>query len=364
MKMKEYRVIGLMSGTSLDGIDAALITTDGEGYIRRDGFVSEAYPDDLRGQIRQCLNLPRDKRAEAAAVERALTEAHARVVARLMAEKNLAAQDVDLIGFHGQTIAHAPHEKYTCQLGDGVLLAQLTGIRVVNDFRTADVLAGGQGAPLAPVYHRALSAPLEKPVAFLNIGGVANVTYIGADGTIIAFDTGPGNALMDDWMLQHTGRKYDDGGKTAAAGKADEEIVSALMSHPFFNAPPPKSLDRNDFVSPLWQNLSPEAGAATLSAFTVRSIVKALAFLPAAPARWIVSGGGRLNGYLMQQLRAHLGVPVNAIEDVGLNGDAIEAEAFAYMAVRSLRGLPISFPTTTGVPQPMPGGKLHLPEAA
>jgi len=362
--MKEYKVIGLMSGTSLDGIDAALVTTDGEDYIVREGFAHEAYPDDLRQHIRSCLNLPREKRGNAAAVERALTEAHARVIQKLLSEKNLGAQDIDLIGFHGQTIAHAPQDKYTCQLGDGTLLAQMTGIKVVNDFRTADVLAGGQGAPLAPVYHRALSANLDKPVAFLNIGGVANVTYIGTDGAIVAFDTGPGNALMDDWMLERAGRKYDDGGTIAASGKVDTDMLGALMAHPFFDAVPPKSLDRNDFVSPLWQGLTLEAGAATLSAFTVHGIVKALAFLPVPPTRWIVSGGGRLNGYLMQQLREKLGVPVNAIEDVGFNGDAIEAEAFAYMAVRSVKGLPISFPTTTGVPQPMPGGKLNLPEAA
>jgi anhydro-N-acetylmuramic acid kinase len=364
MKMKEYRVIGLMSGTSLDGIDAALITTDGEGYIVREGFAHEAYPEGLRQHIRSCLNLPCEKRGIAAAVERELTEAHARVIQKLLSEKNLGAQDIDLIGFHGQTIAHIPQDKFTCQLGDGALLARLTGIKVVNDFRTADVLAGGQGAPLAPVYHRALSTNLDKPVAFLNIGGVANVTYIGTDGAIIAFDTGPGNALMDDWMLQHAGQKYDDGGKIAASGKVDEDILGALMSHPFFDVPPPKSLDRNDFVSPLWQGLTLAAGAATLSAFTAHSIVKALDFLPTPPARWIVSGGGRLNSYLIQQLREKLGVPVNAIEDVGFNGDAIEAEAFAYMAVRSVKGLPISFPTTTGVPHPMPGGKLNLPEAA
>lgn len=362
--MKEYKVIGLMSGTSLDGIDAALITTDGEGYIVREGFAHAPYAEGLRQHIRSCLNLPPEKRANAAAVERALTEAHAQVIRKLLDEKGLTAKDIDLVGFHGQTIAHVPKDKFTCQLGDGALLAQLTGIQVVNDFRTADVLAGGQGAPLAPVYHRALATHLDKPVAFLNIGGVANVTYIGADGSILAFDTGPGNALLDDWMLQHAGQEYDDGGKVAASGKVDSDMLGALMSHPFFEAPPPKSLDRNDFVSPLWQSLTLEAGAATLLAFTVHSIAKALDFLPTPPARWIVSGGGRLNSFMMQQLREALGVPVSAIEDVGFNGDAVEAEAFAYMAVRSVKGLPISFPTTTGVPQPMPGGKLNMPEAA
>jgi len=362
--MQVYRVIGLMSGTSLDGIDAALISTDGEGHIEREAFLSRPYEDTLRQALRACLNLPPENRASADVAERKMTEAHAAVIADLLASKNLTAKDIDLIGFHGQTVAHAPQNKMTCQLGDGALLAQLTGIRVVNDFRTADVMAGGQGAPLAPVYHRALATHLDKPVAFLNIGGVANVTYVGADGNILAFDTGPGNALLDDWILQHTGKKFDAHGNIAAAGKADEAVLKNLMGHSFFNAVPPKSLDRNDFVSPLWQPLPLEAGAATLTAFTVQSILKSLDFLPQKPARWIVSGGGRLNAEMMRLLRENLGVPVNAIEDVGFNGDAVEAEAFAYMAVRSLKGLPISFPTTTGVPQPMPGGKLNMPEAA
>lgn len=358
--MQLYRVIGLMSGTSLDGIDAALITTDGEGYIVREGFMSAPYDDGLRTRIRSCLNLPAGHRGEAAAVERELTDAHAQLVHKLLSAYK--GSPVDLIGFHGQTVAHDPAQGYTCQLGDGARLARLTGLRVVNDFRTQDVRAGGQGAPLAPVYHRALAAHLDKPCCFLNIGGVANVTYIGADGALLAFDTGPGNALIDDWMLSKAGQKFDRGGETAASGRADEDMLRQLLSHPFFDAAPPKSLDRNDFVSPLWQSLPLADGAATLSAFTVRSIARALDFLPARPQRWIVSGGGRLNAEIMHGLRAALGAPVSPIEDIGFNGDAIEAEAFAYMAVRSLRGLPISFPGTTAAPRDMRGGVLHVPD--
>jgi anhydro-N-acetylmuramic acid kinase len=363
--MKTFRVIGLMSGTSLDGIDAALIETDGDRHIVRKAFLSEPYDDALRGRIRACLNLKPADRASAAEAERELTEAHAAVIGRLLAQEGLRPADIDLIGFHGQTVAHAPAEKFTCQLGDGVLLARLTGIRVVNDFRTADVLAGGQGAPLAPVYHRALAAALDRPVAFLNIGGVANLTYIDADGSILAFDTGPGNALLDDWMLEKAGHKYDAGGAAAARGAADADVLAQLMSHPFFAAKPPKSLDRNDFASGAWRGLSLENGAATLAAFTVAGVARACDFLPQRPKEWIVSGGGRLNAAIMSGLRQRLGAPVRTIEDIGFNGDAVEAEAFAYMAVRSLQGLPISFPGTTGVAQPMAGGKLnHVPADA
>lgn len=363
--MKKFKVIGLMSGTSLDGIDAALITTDGESLIERHAFLSLPYEETLRARIRACLNAGDDKTRQMHEVEWDLTEAHGQAVKRLLAEQNLKPEDIDLIGFHGQTVAHAPEKKFTCQLGDGALLAKITGIPVVNDFRTADVKAGGQGAPLVPVYHQALAALEEKPVAFLNIGGVANVTYVGADGAVIAFDTGPGIALLDDWMLKHTGKPFDDKGETAARGVADAPVLKALMAHPFFKAKPPKSLDRNAFQSAAWQNLPLENGAATLAAFTVESVVRALNFLPGTPKKWIVSGGGRLHGNIMTRLGMALGVPVVSIDTLGLNGDAIEAEAFAYLAVRSYNGLPISFPGTTGVPQPIVGGKLNLiPDAA
>lgn len=359
--MQIYRAIGLMSGTSLDGIDAALISTDGEGYITRESFTFIPYGDDLRGRIRALFNLPADERPRAESVERELTEAHATAVRQLLSRVG-GSQAVDIIGFHGQTVAHAPAQGYTCQLGDGALLAQLTGVRVVNDFRTHDVRSGGQGAPLAPVYHRALASGSDKPCCFLNIGGVANVTYIGTDGTLLAFDTGPGNALIDDWMLAKAGQKYDTNGAAAASGKVDTSVLDDLLSHDFFAARPPKSLDRNDFVSARWQHLSLNDGAATLTAFTVQSILRAVPFLPQKPLRWIVSGGGRLNAEIMHGLRQGSGVPVNAIEDIGFNGDAVEAEAFAYMAVRSLRGLPISFPGTTGAPRDLTGGVTHDPQ--
>lgn len=360
--MKVFRAIGLMSGTSLDGIDAALISTDGESRIERHAFLTVPYDDGLRARIRAVLNITPDRIAATKDVEKELTTAQAQVVKQLLKQAGVAAEEVDLVGFHGQTVAHAPDKGWTCQLGDGGLLANLTGIPVVNDFRTADVQAGGQGAPLVPVYHQALAAGQELPVAFLNIGGVANVTFVGSD--VIAFDTGPGNALIDDWMLRKTGKKHDDNGATAAKGKVDAAVLSHLLSHPYFLSRAPKSLDRNAFATDAWQKLSLEDGAATLSAFTAAAVEKSLDHLPAKPKKWIVAGGGRLNATIMKMLQERLGVPVVSIDTLGLNGDAIEAEAFAYMAVRSYRGLPISFPKTTGVPRPMVGGKLNHVAAA
>ncbi|MCE9508715.1 MAG: anhydro-N-acetylmuramic acid kinase [Alphaproteobacteria bacterium] len=352
--MKIYRVIGLMSGTSLDGIDAALLQTDGEGHIVREAFLTVPYDEGLRAEIRGCFGKTAEQARE---VELALTVAHAEAVRQLL--ETTQAGEVDLIGFHGQTISHAPALGHTCQIGDGALLAAMTGIKVVNDFRTADVRAGGQGAPLVPVYHQALGSKLDKPVVFLNIGGVANVTYVGRNGELIAFDTGPGNALIDDWMLKKIGHKFDAGGKISLSGRVDEAVLGQLLGHPFFASPVPKSLDRNDFVSQAWEHLSVADGAATLAAFTVQSIVKAAQHFPEPPKQWVVAGGGRHNQFLMRQLQQHTHVPVLSIDALGLDGDAIEAEAFAYLAVRSIKGLPISFPSTTGVPQPMTGGRLY-----
>ena len=354
--MKIYRVIGLMSGTSLDGVDAALLRTDGEYFIEREAFLTVPYEEKLRAQIRGCFGATAEHARDA---ERALTIAHAEAVHKLLKKQGVQAKDIDLIGFHGQTISHAPEKGYTCQIGDGALLASMTGIKVVNDFRTADVKAGGQGAPLVPIYHQALGSKLEKPVVFLNIGGVANVTYVGKDGELIAFDTGPGNALIDDWMLQKTGQKFDDAGKTARSGKINEAVLNKLLSHPFFSAPVPKSLDRNAFVSRAWESLSLADGAATLAEFTARSILLAEKHFPAQPQQWIVAGGGRHNRFLMQRLESQASVPVRDIEELGLDGDAIEAEAFGYLAVRSVKGLPLSFPSTTGAPEPMTGGRLY-----
>lgn len=350
-----HTVVGLMSGTSMDGIDAALVRTDGAVRVEPVAFVTIPYEDGFRARLRSCLG----GKGPVEVVERELTEIHADAVHRLLAEASMAARDVDLIGFHGHTIHHAPEERRTWQIGDGAHLARLTGIAVVNDFRTADVRAGGQGAPLVPLFHRALAEELPRPLAVLNVGGVANVTWIGRDGSVIACDTGPGNALVDDWVLRRNGARYDADGALAARGRVDAEALAALLNHPYFGRPAPKSLDRDAFDPAPVRSLSVEDGAATLTAFTAASVARVVPHLPEAPVRWLVCGGGRCNRTLMGMLADRLGVPVGAVEEVGWNGDALEAQAFAYLAVRSRKGLPLSVPATTGVPEPMTGGRFH-----
>jgi anhydro-N-acetylmuramic acid kinase len=350
-----HRVVGLMSGTSLDGIDAAFVETDGEQRVTTGPALTQPYDDALRARLRAALG----GKGAVAEVEQALTEAHGEVVRALIAQHSIVG--VDLVGFHGHTILHRPDEGRTWQLGDGALLAGLTGIDVVCDFRSADVAAGGEGAPFAPLYHAALASALEKPVAVLNIGGVANVTWIGpGPGDILAFDTGPGNALIDDWALAHSGRPVDLDGALAAAGSADRAFVERFLAHPFFERAAPKSLDRDDFVGFVPTGLSAADGAATLTAMTAAAAARAAEHFPSPPRRWLVCGGGRRNPVLMAALASLVGKPVDPVEAVGWNGDALEAQAFAYLAVRSTLGLPLSLPGTTGVSRPMTGGRLFF----
>lgn len=361
--------IGLMSGTSADGVDAALIRADATRVYEFGPELGHPYDPAFRQRLKACYGgkQPAD---EIAAVERDLTERHAAAVRELLDRAGMKPAGIHVVGFHGQTIHHAPHQRRTWQIGDGALLANMTGIDVVNDFRSADVAAGGQGAPLVPVFHEALAAALpaevKRPIAILNIGGVANVTWIGSeessgDATLLAFDTGPGNALIDDWAQRHEGRPVDLGGALARQGRIDEDVLAELLSHPFFDLPAPKSLDRNAFHSTLADRLSAADGAATLTAFTAASIARALYLFPSPPQHWLVCGGGRHNPVLMEALEERLEAPVRGVDKVGWNGDALEAQAFAYLALRSLEGLPLSFPTTTGVPRPMTGGRLHRP---
>lgn len=353
--------IGLMSGTSLDGVDASLLRTDGLSVVEPIADITKPYDDALRGQLREIL-----KRAEwlpdVSQVERALTLAHVEAVESLLQHAGVAREAVTVVGFHGQTILHRPDRQLTWQIGDGGLLADVTGINVVSDFRSADVAAGGQGAPFAPIYHAALATKLDLPVAVLNIGGVANVTWIGDGNTdLIAFDTGPGNALMDDWVLAKSGQNFDAGGQLAMAGAVNTNILSQLLANPYFEKAPPKSLDRNDFDPLPIAALSAADGAATLAAFTIECIALAADHFPAPVRRWLITGGGRHNKHLMDGLADRLKNDVSPVEAVGWNGDALEAQAFAYLAVRSLMKLPISFPTTTGVPAPTVGGRINLP---
>jgi anhydro-N-acetylmuramic acid kinase len=361
------KVVGLMSGTSLDGIDAALVETDGEGIVRPGPALFVAYAPELRAILKAALDAASFFPAEAATppsilnAERRVTEAHADAVRQLLESSGSRPAEIALLGFHGQTILHRPRERRTWQIGDGAQLAKLTGIAVVNDFRAADIAAGGEGAPFAPLYHAALArqtAGLALPVAVLNIGGVANVTFVGRD-TVLAFDTGPGNAPLDDWAFKHTGKPMDENGRLARSGKVDAPILARMMESPFFSRRPPKSLDRMDFGFAPVDALSRADGAATLATFTAVSIARAAEHFPEPVSGWIVCGGGRLNTALVSALRRSVRVPVRSAENAGWRGDFIEAEAFAYLATRSVKGLPLSLPTTTGVPQPMTGGRLH-----
>lgn len=358
---KVYRAIGLMSGTSLDGIDAALIETDGRAHVKVLDFYTAPYVPADREVLRAAKGLRDAEDARVRAAAKLLTRLHVDAV------RALKAEGVEIIGFHGQTIAHDPDNHFTLQIGDGAMLARETGIPVIDDFRSADVQAGGQGAPLLPLYHRARAKAdrLPSPVAILNIGGVANITYVGeSDDEILAFDTGPGIALLDDFIKVRTGQDFDAGGTLARRGHVIEKILEAWSDNPYFGRKPPKSLDRDAWDVSALAGLSDEDGAATLTAFTGECIMAALDHLPGKPRAWYVAGGGRKNRALMLYLSAHLrshmtNTPVVPVEAAGWNGDATEAEGFAYLAVRSLLGLPLSLPTTTGVSQPQAGGTFH-----
>jgi len=360
--------VGLMSGTSLDGIDAALIETDGEGFVQPVAFRSEPYSEHARAELRHAAAIARQyerprRGSSIVDAEKMLTQRHIEVVEGLLASADVPASKVDVVGFHGQTLAHRPERGWTWQIGDADAMARALGIAVVSDFRGADVAAGGQGAPLLPVYHRALTAGLERPLAVLNLGGVGNITWIGESADdLIAFDTGPGNGLIDDWVMAETGRRYDEGGALAAEGSIDEKVLAAMLDNPWFDALPPKSLDRADFTMHPAKGLSAADGATTLTAFTAATVALALDHLPSSPRRLIVAGGGRHNATLMAMIADACDLRTEPIEAHGHNGDATEAEGFGYMAVRALRRLPISFPGTTGVRAPNPGGVLTRPE--
>lgn len=374
--MEPVIALGLMSGTSLDGIDAALIRTDGERIEAFGPWATQSYDDEMRTRLREAMTLAAKLGAAArqdpqiVALSQDLTALHRQIVLALLSEAEIEPEEVAVIGFHGQTLLHRPEKRLTLQIGDGGRLARSLDIDVVYDFRSADVAEGGQGAPLVPLYHQGLARDLDfdetgrgGPLAVLNIGGIANVSWLDLSldplgSGIVAFDTGPGNGLIDDWCARKTGIPMDRDGLLGGRGMVNAPALAALMASPQIQAPPPKSLDRLAFDLSHVAELSAEDGAATLAAFTAASVGASVRHLPAPPVRWIVCGGGRHNRTLMEMLRRELGVPVHAAEEAGWRGDALEAEAFAYLAVRHLRGLPISLPSTTGAPRPLPGGVL------
>jgi Predicted molecular chaperone distantly related to HSP70-fold metalloproteases len=370
MTAPELWCLGLMSGTSMDGVDAAILRTDGERVTAFGPRSFRPYDDTERAAIRAALAPARDladrtaRPEPLARAEAVVTNAHVEAVHGLAAAAAAEGIAVDLVGFHGQTVFHAPERGLTVQIGDGARLARETGFPVVFDLRAADVAAGGQGAPVAPVYHRALAERigLALPAVVLNLGGVANVTLLAAGADPIAFDTGPANALMDDLLMRREGLAFDDGGRIAAGGRIDEAILARLLDHPYFAAPWPKSLDRDAFDAGPVEGLATADALATLAAFTARSIAAGLDLLPQRPALIVAAGGGARNPALLRHISDATGVPVTTADEAGLSGDFIEAEAFAYLAARSLKGLPLTFPGTTGVKAPTTGGVLARPD--
>jgi len=357
--------IGLMSGTSLDGVDAALINTDGERVGRLGPTAYRPYTDGERGALIAALAAARgltDRTARPPAIaeaEAVVTGVHAEVVEALIVAHGIDRGSIAAVGFHGQTLLHRPEQRLTVQIGDGRALASQLGLPVVYDFRAADVAAGGEGAPLVPLFHRALVGHLDRkhPIAVLNLGGVANITYIDGERDPIACDTGPGNALIDDFVRLRTRQPYDRDGALAAEGRPDTDFIASVLAQAFFRRPPPKSLDRNDFGDLDLSRFSNADGAATLTALTAACAAGVVQHLPSAPAHWIVAGGGARNRTLMRMLREQLApASIETADAVGWSADALEAQAFAYLAVRTLRGLPITYPGTTGVPHAMPGG--------
>lgn len=355
--------LGLMSGTSLDGIDAALIRTDGEYIYEFGRSFTQSFDDATRARLREAVH----GRGDMLVVEKEITLKHADAVKVLLGEANMHRKEIKVIGFHGQTVTHRPAEGLTWQIGNGALLAEKTGIDVVCDFRRRDMAAEGEGAPLVPLFHAALARQMQLPIAVLNIGGIANVTWIGKSETIstelmdmdiMAFDTGPGNVMLNEWVLKNTGESCDKDGKLALAGKVDEGVVKTLLSDPFFLKSPPKSLDRNYFDFDKLQKMSKEDGAATLVELSAAAVAKAASFFPAPAKQWFISGGGRHNPAMMLALKRHL-THVYPVEALGWVGDALEAQAFAFLAMRSLKRLPISLPTTTGAKIAVTGGALY-----
>ena len=358
----KIRALGAMSGTSLDGVDAAIIETDGETVFGFGESAYRPYSETEREVLRAALG--RWDGAEVEAAAEVVETAHAEILSRF--------DDIDLIGFHGQTFAHDPRGRGTHQAGSGAILAEALGLPVVWDFRSADVRFGGEGAPLAPFYHFALARFIEvrAPLAFLNLGGVGNLTFADpgfvrpeAEGALLAFDTGPANAPINDLLQTRLGRALDEDGALAARGEVNDAVVARFLQHPHFFRMAPKSLDRDAFAALAGEvaTLSDADAAATLTACAAASVMRGMELCPAPPERLLVTGGGRRNPVMMAMIAAGCDCPVLPVEEAGLDGDMLEAQAFAYLAVRVARGLPTSAPGTTGVRAAVGGGTLSRP---
>jgi anhydro-N-acetylmuramic acid kinase len=371
--MPVLNAIGLMSGTSLDGVDIAFLRSDGESILEAGSHSLMRYSKEERELFRRAIDdaqhvvMRTDRVGSMREAEIILTQIHARAVHNFCTSHNIDLSGIDVIGFHGQTVLHRPEKRLTVQIGDAPLLHAALKRPIVYDFRAADINAGGQGAPLVPIYHQALIHAADHPalskkhesIACLNIGGVANITVLTQSGELMASDVGPGNALIDDFVMRRRGLAYDENGALAAQGHVAQDMLAYWLAHPFFGAPAPKSLDRNHFATQHSQSLSDADGAATLTAFTAGAIAQFAAHMPHQPDVWIICGGGAHNNTLMKMIRDGVQKPLYKASDFGWSVDAMEAQAFAYLAVRSLRALPLTFPKTTGVPQPMTGGVLY-----
>lgn len=367
------RVLGFMTGTSLDAVDMAVIETDGHdilsfgpaGEMKLDGETRAVIED----AIEDAFDWERDEEEPDSFEDARMAVADAHLAAALgfMAVNGVKSTALDLVGVHGQTVLHeAPTPEQsgrTIQLIDAASVAEGLGVPTAFDFRSADVAAGGQGAPLAPVYHAALvrQAGMEGPVAVLNLGGVGNITLIRADGQLEAFDTGPANGMVDLLVQSRMKKRMDEGGRLAAAGMVDQVVLDAYLAHPYFATNGPKSLDRFDFSLDPVAQLSLEDAAATLTVFAAQAVALGVARCSEQPKEIVVCGGGRHNPVLLAAIRERVGVPVSTAENKGWRGDSIEAEAFAFLAARCRLGLPISFPGTTGVAAPMTGGRIVEP---
>lgn len=349
-RAKMYRAIGLMSGTSYDGIDIGLIKTDGEKRIELLNSSTVPYPKSLRDDIARLINGDYTKIWE---VERSISDLHSMATRSFIRSFGM----VDIIGFHGQSIIHRPEEGICVQIGNPHVIASSLKIDVVHDFRRGDVVRGGQGAPLVPVFLKAIRPYTNKPACFLNIGGVANICYV-SDKELIAFDTGPGNAPLNDICKKHLGVDHDDGGKVASEGMVDHKFVKAMLRHRYLAKDWPKSLDRNAFDFSGLKNMHVHDMLATVVEFIAHTIELAVAKLPTHPNEIIVSGGGVHNAFLLERIHKITGVKITPSSKYKLPADHLEAYAFAYLAVRSKLGLPISFPSTTGVTSATTGGVL------
>lgn len=363
--IKKIKALGLMSSSSLDGVSASVIITDGLDVYDVGRSVTVPYDDDLRERLAHIQGLKPitpELTAEFKLLNEEITRVHAQIAQEVM---DFVGSPVDVIGFHGHTVLHDAKNSYTCQLGDGQLLANLMQTKVVNRFSNADIIAGGQGAPLVPSYYASLIDKFPKPAAVVNIGGISDITWVGNDGEMLAFDIGPGNAPINDWVMRHAGLHMDYDGKLAVTGQIHGKVLANLMRHKFFAEYPPKALDRDSFKDKLehLEGLTLADGAATVTAFIAEAIAYSMVlYLPQMPQKIVVCGGGSKNPTLMRFLRQRLEkVEVLTASDLGWRPDTIEAQAYAFLAARRLYHLPASFPTTTGVREPVVDGELYLP---